>query len=544
MIDNLNFPEENVNLCIVDFQGAQLVSFDFFDTLVYRNSVNHFQLWKNYSKKYFYRRFRAEVFARIAKRSKGIPEIAQNDIYSRMPEAWDLNFELDLEQKSLSLNPVVLKALHAAQIAGAKVCIISDTHFRAKDIEKILLGFKITNVQVFTSGDYALTKSTGLFPKVQSILNVSYQDWIHIGDNLKSDIKSAERIGIKAIYYPHMKLQLIRSGLVSQHGYEFLRKSGESGNAAIVGMFNNLLLAINNSPNGQTKMQELFGSIIANLISKSIAREIHAMHVENQYDLILYSSRDGWLPYLAHKHIFCTDPIVYFKTSRRMLNDPKFDSYVKSIVGDSRRVLLYDIGWRGTTAKKIVELFPQMTWDFVYWQILGQKTLNQFELNSAGFINRLRIWRSRDFLEAVFTDESKGFDRIGIDLRPQERAKPEDSIYKSPILSGATKGITWESAQVSLNESSLILESFARYPSADLISHFEGHVHEVNEHSKSILVTTTWQQLFGKSRILWAFGSQLTSGSKLERQLFASVVFLKESCQRIYNLAGRLFKNT
>lgn len=544
MIDNLNFSEENVNPCIVDFEEAQLVSFDFFDTLVYRNSVNHFQLWKNYSKKYFYTRFRAEVIARIAKRSKGIPEIAQNDIYSRMPEAWDLRFELELEQKSLSLNPVVLKALHAAQFAGTKVCIISDTHFRAIDIEKILSGLKITNVRVFTSGDYAVTKSTGLFAKVQSILNVSYRDWIHIGDNLKSDIKSAEQIGIKAIYYPHIKLQLIKSGLVSQHGYEFLRKSGESGNAAIAGMFNNLLLTINNSPNGQTKMQELFGSVIANLISKSVAREVHAMHVENQFDLILYSSRDGWLPYLAHKHIFYSDPVVYFKTSRSMLSDPRFQSYVKSIVGDTTRVLLYDIGWRGKTAKKIVELFPLIAWDFVYWQILGQKSHSQFELNSGGFKNRLRIWRSRDFLEAVFTDQSNGFDRIGIDLLPQERAKPEDSIYKSSILSGAIKGMTWESAQVNLTESSLILESFARYPSAELISHFEGHIHEVNEHSKSFLVTTTWQQLFGRSRILWPFGSQLTSGNKLQRHLFASVVFLKESCQRIYNLAGRLLKNT
>jgi hypothetical protein len=373
-------------------------------------------------------------------------------------------------------------------------------------------------------------------------LNVSFDDWVHIGDNLKSDIKSAEKLGIKAIYYPHLKHQLIKSGLVSPRGYNFLRKSGKSGSVAIAGMFNNLLLDINSSLKGKAEMPEIFGSVIGNLVSKSIANEVHKMHIQNQFDLILYSSRDGWLPYIAHKAMFADDPIVYFKTSRSMLDDPRFGSYVESIVVDSARVLLYDIGWRGTTAKKIMALFPFVAWDFAYWQILGKKSTNQFEFNPGGFRNRLRIWRSRDFLESVFTDESNGFDRIGVDLRPQERTTPEDSRCKSSIISGATKGVTSESAQINLNESSLILESFARFPSKELIACFEGHVHQVNDHSKSFLVITTWQQLLGRSRVLWSFGSRLSSENRVQRDLFVLIVFLKESFQRICNLFGRLIK--
>lgn len=525
-----------------DFHGLKLVSFDLFDTLVFRDSVTHFQLWKNYSYQYFYARFKAEATARILKRAKGIPEISQDDIYSRMPKPWGLEFEMELEQKSISLNPIIAKSLIAAQVAGVKVCIISDTHFRAIDIQKILLRLEITNVEVFTSGDFGLTKSTGLFEKVRSTLNVSYAEWVHIGDNLKSDIKSAEILGIKTYYYPHMKHQLIKCGLVSLQGYNFLRKSGKSGNAAIAGLFKNLLLDPIPSPKEGLQLPELFGSVIGNLVSKAIAKDVHEMHIQNKYDFILYSSRDGWLPFVAHKHLFNDDPIVYFKTSRDLLNDQRFSAYLESIVRDSKRVLLYDIGWRGTTAKKVMGLFPLITWDFVYFQILGQKSPNQFELNPGGLKNRLRIWRSRDFLESIFTDESNGFDRIGIDLQPQERIRGESSRYKVSILSGATRGITKESVQIDLDKCSLILESFARFPSAELTSYFEGAIHQVNANFKSLLITSTWRELFSGSKILWPYGSRLVSRNGLERLIFGLLVFLKESFQRIHNLLRRLIK--
>jgi FMN phosphatase YigB (HAD superfamily) len=527
----------------LDFEGVKLLSFDLFDTLVYRDSVSHFQLWKNYSKKYFYARFRAELFARILKRAKGIPEIFQTDLYDRMPKVWCLEFEMELEQKSLSLNPVILGTLNAAQLAGVKVCIISDTHFRAIDIERILLGFEISNVQVFTSSDHAVTKSTGLFKEVRSILNVPIEGWVHIGDNVKSDVNAAEELGIKAIYYPHMKHQLTMSGLISPRGYRFLRKSGKSGNAAIASMFSNLLL-ISNQRDKQVEMPKILGSVIGNLVSSSIASEVHKIHIQRKFDLILYSSRDGWLPYLAHKQMFDSDPIVYFKTSRSMLENQRFIFYLKSIIGDSSRILIYDIGWRGSTAKKVAESLPSISWDFAFWQILGHKAPNHFEFNPGGYRNRLRIWRSRDFLESIFTDESKGFDGIGEDLLPHERKISEDIRYKGPILAGAVDGIAAISEGNCLDQSSLILECIARFPSKELISHFHGMTHQVSASSNDLLVTTTWRQLFSSSRILWSFGSRLSSGNCVQSQIFSLIVSAKDASQRLSNLFGRLTKSS
>jgi FMN phosphatase YigB (HAD superfamily) len=534
-----NIPKEITNLASVDFHGVKLVSFDFFDTLVYRDSVSHFRLWKNVSNKYFVARLKSEIMARLANRLRNIPEVGPLDIYNRMPPDWGLEFELDLEIASLNPNPLLVDMVKKAISSGSEVCIISDTHYRASEIERILLELNIPKVKVFTSSDHVKTKSTGLFEQVQSFYNVKYSDWIHIGDNLKSDIGSAQELGINSIYYPHMKFQLINSGLISSKEYKFFRKAGKSGNKVLAEMFRFLLIDKRISTKEQASTPELFGSIIGGLVANVIANEIHRMHQQKIYDLVLYSSRDGWLPFMAHKMTFPDDPVVYFKTSRKLLDDINFEVHAQSIIGSAARVLIYDLGWRGSTARRMTRSFPTISWDFVYWQILGKKSPNQHELNPGGFRNRMRIWRSRDFLESIFTDESNGYDRIGTDLLPKERVVSEDSKYKTPIITGATSGFRLSEYSPTLQEASLILEGFSRFPSDKLITHFDGHRHQVNQKSSSYLVTTSWRKLLGRSRILWTFGSRLPEGNVTEKYLFSRIVLMKEAGQRILNLIGR-----
>lgn len=534
-----NFPKEITNLPSVEFHGVKLVSFDFFDTLVHRDSVSHFRLWKNVSNKYFVARLKSEIMARLTNRLRNIPEVGPLDIYNRMPSDWGLEFELDLEIANLNPNPLLVDMVKKAISSGSEVCIISDTHYRASEIERILLELNIPKVKVFASSDHLKTKSTGLFEQVQSFYNVKYSDWIHVGDNLKSDIGSAQELGIDSIYYPHMKFQLINSGLISSKEYNFFRKAGKSGNKVLAEMFRFLLIDKRISSKKQASTPELFGSIIGGLVANVIANEIHCMHQQKIYDLVLYSSRDGWLPFIAHKMKFPDDPVVYFKTSRNLLDDENFEVYAQSIIGSAARVLVYDLGWRGSMARRMTRSFPAISLDFVYWQILGKKSPNQHELNPGGFRNRMRIWRSRDFLESIFTDESNGYDRIGIDLLPKERAVSDDSKYKTPIITGATNGLRLSEYSPTLEEASLILEGFSRFPSDKLIAHFDGHRHQVNQKLSSYLVTTSWRRLLGKPRILWSFGSRLPDGNITEKYIFSRIVLMKEAGQRILNLIGR-----
>jgi FMN phosphatase YigB (HAD superfamily) len=521
------------------FDGIEVISFDFFDTLVYRKSVSHYRLWKNVSERYFFTRLIAEIRARLSKRVHKIPEVGYLDIYNRMPSEWGLEFEIGLELDNLLPNPETVNLLKKAISSGGSVCIISDTHFRESDIKRFLSHLSIPEVKVFTSSDYGLTKSTGLFGEVQKQLGVSFSDWIHIGDNLHSDVVSPKNLGIKSFHYPSMKSQLIDSGLVSPDGYKFLKKSKDQGIYCISGMFTNLLAENNKGVPCAAEFPRVLGSIMGDLVSTAIAQEIHTMHNKEKYDCILYSSRDGWLPFIAHQRLFPNDPIQYFKTSRRMLEDPNFRNYLSSIIRNGGKTLVYDLGWRGSTARIISILFSEKNWDFVYWQLLGKIKENQFELNPGTTLNRLRMWRSRDFLESVFTDSSKGYDQISLDLRPIEREESFGSEFKDPMLAGAKSGIENHFHPSNLKMASLTLEALCRYPSKQLINFAEGYSHQINQKTDGVLVVTSWKNLVGKSRVLWPYGSKSYSENKFNKTAFAIAVLLKELVQRAANLIVR-----
>lgn len=537
--DKTNLPPTRVLPSQKDFLRVKVVSFDLFDTLIYRKSISHYQMWKNESRSYFVRRAMAEFIARVVKRIKGIPEVSESDIYNRMPKRWDLEFEIGLELNNLLPNPVTINLLKNAISSGRNVCIISDTHFRESDIQSFLSHLSIPEVKIFTSSEYGLTKSTGLFGEVQKQLGVSFSDWIHIGDNLYSDVISPKNLGINSFFYPSMKRQLMDSGLISPDGYKFLRKSKEQGIQSISRMFTTLLTENNKSIPDAAEFPSLLGSIMGDLVSTAIAQEIHTMHNKEKYDCILYSSRDGWLPFIAHQRLFPNDPIQYFKTSRRMLEDPNFRNYLSSIIGNSGKVLVYDLGWRGSTARVISTLFPEKKWDFVYWQLLGKKTENQFELNPGTALNRLRMWRSRDFLECIFTDSSKGYDQIGIGLRPIERKASFGSEFKDAMLMGAKSGIEHHSHSSNIKMATLTLEATCRYPSRKLINFAEGYSHQINQKTDGVLVITSWKNLVGKSRVLWPYGSRSYSENKFNKSAFAIAVLLKETAQRGANLIAR-----
>lgn len=525
-----------------DFSKAKLVTFDLFDTLIYRKSISHYQMWKSESLSYFLHRTKAEFMARVLNRIRGIPEVSETEIYNRMPDHWGLEFEVDLELENLLPNPLTISLLRQAVAADATVCIISDTHYREVNIRRFLRHLGFPELKVFTSGEYGLTKSTGLFGKVQEELGVAYSDWIHLGDNFHSDVLSPKSLGIKTFHYPSMKDQLIHSGLISPKAYNLLKKSNEGGIQAISRMFTSLLSNINKGSPDAAEFPYMLGFIMSDLVFTTIAQEIHNMHNKEDYDCILYSSRDGWLPFLAHQRLFPHDPIQYFKTSRRMLEDPNFRNYLSSIIGNGRKILVYDLGWRGSTARTISTTFPEKKWDYVYWQLLTKKTENQFELNPGTKLNRLRMWRSRDFIESIFTDSSKGYDQISIDLRPIEREESFGSEFKGLMLMGANSGIEHHSEFGNLKMASLALEAMCRYPSRKLIKFAEGYSHQINQKFDGLLVITSWKDLFGKSRVLWPYGSRSCSGNIFNRNAFAIVVLLKELAQRGINLIRRFRK--
>ena len=525
--------------------GVELVSFDFFDTLVFRKSISHYGMWKDRSKTFFWVRSCAEIISRTKNRVKGIPEVTAAEIYSIFLKkfGYTAEFEFEAEKVNLVANTEIVFFLKTLLKNNIRVCIISETHYTCSQIENFLAYLEIPIVPVYTSEKFLLTKSTGLFEKVSNSLNVPYLNWVHVGDNPKSDIESANSFGISTLRYQGLREQLVGNGVLSVDAVEFLLKSGAQGRAALSTIFQIYLDRPVSLSDIRSRVARIYGSLIGNVVGVSIANHIHVAVTAENYDLVLYSSRDGWLPYLNHKRDFPNDPIIYFKTSREMLRDPSYLKYVKELLGSKKKILIFDLGWRGTTLKYLVDNFPDLSFTGFYWQLLGQQKNNQIQLNPGNLRNRTRMWRSRDLIETLFTDESNGYDSIGPNLVPIERQLKEDYSKKKDFLAGAIMHLERVPRNHSTEISSLIMEALVRYPSSLMISVFSDVRHTVNARSSGKLVTNSWRELLSKSPVLWSFGSGLAKRSTcLEKLVFRIVLMLKEIFQRSRYLGGRLLK--
>ena len=512
------------------------ISFDFFDTLVLRKSLTHYAGWKKISLGFFCNRLIAEIISRVVARIDGYPEVQMQDIYRYMLPLWNSDVEISLEAENLLPNPFLLNLFNALSDQGRTIVVISDTHFDSNTISMWLRGFGFNDCSVFTSQEFLKTKSTGLFDEIHAARKIAYPEWIHIGDNLRSDIQSATALGIRALYFPKLFEQFRNLNLLSGRGLKRLSRHHET-EFAVSSYLRQALC----SPNFEVKptahpFLPYLGLFVGAPISRSIAEEIHSAHLQQDFDQILYSSRDGWLPYCWHRDLHPDDPILYFKTSRAMILSEHFVNYVHGITGDSRQVALFDFGWRGTSLSYLVKKFHQISWSGFFWQVRSPDGLKSRSFNSQSS-HPLAIWRARDFVELVFTDPSNGYANLNEALEPIERNGSSNASNRLEILRGSMAGIQQGLPFLNLEQSTFLLELFSRYPSRELATALAEEKHDIREGVNDFLVTNSWSRLFSKNRVMWP-GSAYLRDSKLivDQLVFRFLFHIKELLQRSINV--------
>jgi FMN phosphatase YigB (HAD superfamily) len=518
------------------------ISFDFFDTLVFRKSLSHYAGWKRISLGFYYNRLIAELVSRVVARVNGYTEVQIQDIYRYMLPLWNPAEEILLETGNLLPNPALLRLFKALHDQGRTLLVVSDTHFNSHTIADWLDQFGFGNCTVITSQEFRKTKSTGLFTEIHDAMNVSYSEWIHVGDNLQSDIKSASVLGICALHFPRLFEQFSNLNLLSSRGLKQLTKPDERAFAVSSYLRQTLCSPIFEADLKSDSLLPYLGLFLGAPISRAIAEEIHSSHRRQNFDQILYSSRDGWLSYCWHSVLHPDDPILYFKTSRSMILSEHFDDYVQGIVGDSKQIAIFDFGWRGTTLSYLVKNFPQFFWQGFFWQFR-----NAGGLNARSFISArsrpLAIWRARDFVELVFTDPSNGYGKLSQNLEPLEREGFSTMSKRLEILKGSMAGIQETLPSLDLEQSSFLLELFCSYPSRELATALTDEKHEIREGVHDYLVTNSWSRLFSRNRAMWPASAYLPDSKlKIDQALFRTVFQLKELLQRTVNVLNLILK--
>lgn len=206
--------------------GARVVSFDVFDTLVTRACATPPDVFRFLALEPPFdtlgltpdelcaHRQAAEHHVRRARfaTSRRDAEVTLAEIHDALARRLGLAdgaplaaAELATERRLLRANPRVCAWLDRARRVGARILAISDTWYSAGELHALLqhTGIDIAQDDIITSADHRTTKQEGaLFGIVQRYSGADPSSWVHIGDHPVSDEQTPRRHGITTILHP------------------------------------------------------------------------------------------------------------------------------------------------------------------------------------------------------------------------------------------------------------------------------------------------------------------------------------------------------
>lgn len=195
----------------------EYISFDIFDTLVFRNVQSYVDIFKyvEFSQKFkgfCKKRCLAEkIVNRLYKDGSATLDNIYNFIKCEEKQKKILyEAEIEAEKNFIYPNMEIKKIFDRCVECGKHVVLISDMYLEKLVIEDILCecgyqGYK----KIFISCEYGKSKGTGsLFKVVLENLDIKETELLHIGDNRKSDYTIPTALGIKSFHYIPKKISI------------------------------------------------------------------------------------------------------------------------------------------------------------------------------------------------------------------------------------------------------------------------------------------------------------------------------------------------
>lgn len=188
-----------------------IVSFDVFDTLLFRPFSSPEDLFYIVGQKLAYldfRRLRIEAEQRVREncmREKGHREITLSDIYdwleceAGIPKEEGMRAEQETESGLCFANPYMLEVFRLLQKRGKRIIVLSDMYLPAETIRQMLAKCGFSNLEnCFVSCEYGCSKSDGgLYAEIGQLLGPGHI--VHVGDNRISDGENAQKAGWESV---------------------------------------------------------------------------------------------------------------------------------------------------------------------------------------------------------------------------------------------------------------------------------------------------------------------------------------------------------
>ncbi len=300
----------------IEYEKYDIISFDIFDTLIFRNlhsPVDLFDLVELKYNKEFNKRINdfkeKRILAQSICKSKSIEEeITINDIYFELQNYYDLSVVKMLKKIELEVELLITQANYDIKEEydkliqnGKKIIIISDMYLEKETIKAILSKCGYNNYfKLYLSSDLKKKKSTGtIFRFVLDDLKLSSDKIIHIGDNKQNDYLMPKKFGIDSVLYRRPKVHDISCYTIPNY------------------MYNNNVKKNNYFYN--------FGYSFLGLLLIAFVKWLKVEVDKSKNNKILFLSRDGYL--IKKAFDLYTDQSydsIYFYGSRRAIRIPSF----------------------------------------------------------------------------------------------------------------------------------------------------------------------------------------------------------------------------
>ncbi len=309
---------------------SDIVSFDVFDTLLIRKTLNPqdvFVLAARRAKEKGYRADGFEEARKEAARKAGNADI--EEIYSFIGRElqWDektarkmMDLELETERSVLAPRTETVRLMEYALRDGKRVVLTSDMYLPESLMGNLLSENGIRGYEkLFVSCDYGKSKAEGLYEEIFR-LRKDHETILHIGDNEAADGDSALRSGIESIIIPSVL------SLAVSRGWEgSVRAASTFAERCLLG---SVIAQLFRDPFQNPNLKERpieerlsrFGAGAAGPLAAGFITWLLAGLSEKKFDGVLFLSRDGYLPMKIYRALPFSDelpPAVYFYANRR-----------------------------------------------------------------------------------------------------------------------------------------------------------------------------------------------------------------------------------
>jgi len=357
---------EKINILIKNLKKAidekPIISFDIYDTLVIRPYFKPTDLFVHLEKLY-----NATGFANARITAKGF---TFDEIYKNIDKKyrWLKEKELSLEYNVTSPRPLLKNIYEYAVHKNKKIIIISDMYFSKKYLSKILKKCGYTKfMNLYVSSAYHKTKKSGsLYSKVIKKLNINSNKILHIGDNYKSDILQARKLGLNAFYVP----TVMRNFLESDYRIKIFQKhhKKELGASIMLGLlaphfecsFNNywyefgykyagpVILGFMEWLDDQLKKDKIYKVLF-------VARDGYTL--EKVFNIIKTSNASSYYFYFNRKII---DNIFSKNKTESVIKKKEFNNYLNKLNIEDKKIGIIDsVTYKWKSQRGLIQLFPE-----------------------------------------------------------------------------------------------------------------------------------------------------------------------------------------